>query len=147
MENDLGSMTVAPVRYYVGDLCYVMKDHDEWTDLLDQVWDPDNEGECGYELDDGREFIFMNTAWGDGVYNDLDGNPYSVDSGSIGAIRADYVDPNKLAKVIEQGLGHIHEFPVVIDGIDCYEENGRLHFYTVCIDTMGASWEDEEEEE
>jgi hypothetical protein len=52
-----------------------------------------------------------------------------------------------LERTVANGHGHIHEFHAEIDGFDCYEENGRLHFYTVCIDTAGADWEGEEEEE
>jgi hypothetical protein len=137
-------MTVAPVQYYVGDLCYVLSD--VWDEVCFTSWDEDFDGEG--ELEDGRMFILFPTAYGDGQYNDLDGNPYSVDSGTLGAIRvADIVDVEGLERTVANGHGHIHEFPAEIDGFDCYEENGRLHFYTVCIDTAGADWDGEGEGE
>ena len=134
-------------KYYVGDLCYVL--HDEWSEVCSIV-SFDNEDDPEYELEDGRKFIFYSTAYGDGQYNDLDGLPYSVDSGSIGAIRVDDIRDPELARVLEQGLGHIHEFPVGFDAMDCYVEGdnlGVLNFYNVRIDTEGADYEEEEEEE
>ena len=129
--------TPTPVRYYVGDLCYVM--HDEWGEVCNMA-SFDNEDGAEYQLEDGRKFFLYTTAYGDGQYNDEEGLPYSVDSGTIGAIKVDDIrDPN-LAHAIEQGLGHIHEFPAEIDGMDCYVEGenlGILNFYTVQIDTEG----------
>ena len=133
-----------PVRYYVGDLCYVM--HDCWEEVCNVSFDPDFGGEG--ELDDGRKFLLFNTAYGDGQYNDLDGNPYAVDSGSIGAIRVDDIrDVSGLASTIEGGYGHIFDFPAEIDGMDCYEEDGVIHIYTVKIDTAGEVEEYDEFEE
>jgi len=123
---------VKPVKYYVGDLCYVM--HNEWNEVCG-VADLDND-EWEYELEDGRKFIFFSTAFGDGEYEDLDGNLYSVDSGSIGAIKVDDItDLNGLQNAIENGLGHIHEFPVEIEGYDCYYQDGEINIYRVSIPT------------
>jgi hypothetical protein len=142
MENL--TATSMPVRYYVGDLCYVMGDC--WQDVCLASWDEDFEGEG--ELADGRKFILFHTAYGDGQYNDQNGNPYSVDSGTIGAIRVeDIQDVAGLASTIESGLGHIFDFPAEIDGIDCYSEDGVINIYTVRIDTAGELEEYDEFEE
>lgn len=130
-------MTNNTVKYYVGDLCYVM--HDEWNEVCSMV-SFDNEDDAEYQLEDGRKFLFYSTAWGDGQYNDTDGLPYSVDSGSLGAIKVDDIRDPEFARIVEEGLGHIHEFPAEIDGMDCYAEGesfGILNFYTVQIDTEG----------
>jgi hypothetical protein len=132
-----------PARYYVGDLCYVM--HDCWDEVCDVIFGPDFDGEG--ELEDGRKFILFNTAYGDGQYNDQDGNPYAVDSGTIGAIRVEDIRDPELDRVIEHGLGHIHEFPAEIDGMDCFVEDGVIHIYTVKIDTAGELEEYDEFDE
>jgi hypothetical protein len=129
--------TPTPVRYYVGDLCYVM--HDEWNEVCGQI-SFDNEDGAEYELEDGRKFFFYSTAYGDGQYTDTDGHLYSVDSGSLGAIKVDDIRDPELARIVEEGHGHIHEFPAEIDGMDCYAEGeslGILNFYTVQINTEG----------
>ncbi len=138
--------TPDPVRYYVGDLCYVL-DTDDWFDLCNATWDEDNVGDTGFELPDGRFFIYMRTAYGDGQYNDQAGLPYCVDSGGIGAIRTDYANPEELADAVSRGLGHVHEFPCELDGMDAFEADGVLTIFDVVIDTSGALDEDEEEVE
>jgi len=135
------------MKYYIGDLCYVM--HDVWHEVCG-ITSFDNEDDPEYELEDGRKFFLYNTAFGDGQYNDGEGLPYAVDSGTIGAIKVEDIRDPEFVRVIEQGLGHVHEFPAEIDGMDCYvegENNGILNFYTVRIDTEGSDYEEEEEEE
>ena len=133
-------------KYYVGDLCYVM--HDEWTEVCNLTLAPDAPDEIFFTLDDGREFIMMSTAYGDGCYNDQEGRPYSVDSGTIGAIRTDYLNAEELADAIGRGLGHLHTFNRVLDGLDADDANGVLHFgdSDVIIDTAGDMDEDEDSE-
>ena len=138
MEN----YTPTPVRYYVGDLCYVM--HDEWNEVCNMA-SFDNEDDAEYQLEDGRKFFLYSTAYGDGQYNDTEGLPYSVDSGTLGAIRVDDIRDPEFTRVVEEGLGHIHEFPAEINGMDCYSEGenlGILNFYVVQINTEGESYDD-----
>jgi hypothetical protein len=130
MENL--TTTPPPVRYYVGDLCYVM--HDCWDEVCDLT--PFDNSTHAFELVDGREFILFSTAYGDGQYNDQSGKSYAVDSGTIGAIRVEDIrDLVGFASTIEGGYGHIVDFPAEIDGFDCFYENGLIHIYNVVIDT------------
>jgi hypothetical protein len=131
-------------KYYIGDLCYVM--HDEWSEVCEAFFAGD-EDEPIYELEDGRIFFMMNTAYGDGQYNDQNGLPYSVDSGSIGAIKVDDIRDPQFALTLEQGLGHVHEFPYELEVLDVENSDGVLSFGSIVIDTVGADWEDEDEEE
>ena len=132
--------------YYVGDLCYVLSD--EWGEVCDLTLDPDNdEDDREFELGDERRFIMMSTAYGDGTYLDQHGNAYSVDSGTIGAVRTDFLDPDVLSSVVERGLGHVHTFSYEIGELDCENDNGVLWFDGLCIDTAGALDEEEEEED
>jgi hypothetical protein len=133
-------------KYYVGDLCYVL-DTDDWFDLCNTTWDEDNVDDTWSELPDGRFFIYMRTAYGDGCYLDQEGRQYSVDSGGIGAIRAEDADPEKLADAVTHGLGHVHDFPYELDGSDADDTDGVLIIGGVVIDTSGALNQHEEDEE
>jgi hypothetical protein len=145
MENKQTTMeTTTTTRYYVGDLCYVMGE--AWAEVCSIV-DLDND-EWEYELEDGRRFFLFSTAYGDGHYNDLDGNPYAVDSGTIGAIKVDDIrDTESLSTTVGNGLGHIHEFPAEIEGYDCSYDEGAISIYGVYIDTADDDDCEEEEEE
>ena len=132
------------VKYYVGDLCYVMDD--AWSEVCG-VSDLDNE-DWDNELEDGRKFILFSTTFGDGTYNDLDGNYYSVDSGTIGAVKVDDIrDLEGLAKVKEGGLGHIHDFPSDFTSYDCNFSDGVINIYNVSIDTGSFDCEMSDEDE
>jgi len=131
----------ASTKYYVGDLCYVM--HDEWNEVCDLVTF-DNE-DSAYELSDGRQFFMLNTAYGDGTYNDNMGRPYSVDSGTIGAIKVSDVTDPEFQHAIKNGLGQVIEFPVELDETSVYAEDGTLVFDTVYIDT-GSDYADDEDD-
>ena len=120
-----------PVLYYVGDLCYVL--HDAWMEVCGLT--PFDNSEHEFELEDGRKFILFSTAYGDGTYFDREGKSYGVDSGTIGAIKVDDIRDPEFARIVEQGLGQVHEFPAEIDGLDCFYEGGTIGIYRVEIDT------------
>ena len=137
------NQTTYPVKYYIGDLCYVM--HDAWSEVCDLMFPGDSDDEVSGELElaDGRKIIIFPTAYGDGEYFDQAGNAYGVDSGTIGAIKVDDIrDTNA-----HLDGGNIHEFAAEIDQYDCWSENGELGFYKVVIDTAGSDYDDEGEEE
>jgi hypothetical protein len=66
-------------RYWVGDLCYVLRDVWDCVCLL---------GDGAHVLPDGRRVVVFSTVHGDGTYNDEHGREYPVDSGIIGCVRA-----------------------------------------------------------
>ena len=130
-------------KYFIGDLCYVLSD--EWGDVCDLTLDPLNdEDDREFQFDDGREFLMMSTAYGDGTYIDQFGNQYPVDSGTIGAVKVEYLHPDILAEALERGLGAVHEFGYELHELDCENDNGTLYFERVSIPT---GYEEEEEEE
>jgi hypothetical protein len=143
MKNETTPVTApSPVRYYVGDLCYVM--HDVWNEVCDLV--PYDNSEHEFELEDGRKFILFGTAYGDGSYTDLAGNSYGVDSGTIGAIKVDDIrDLEGFDSTVKNGSGHVHEFPAEICDYDCFYDEGVIGIYSVQIDTAG-DYEEEEVE-
>ena len=132
-----------PVKYYIGDLCYVIED-DMWSEVCILSFDPDNEDGDRLELEDGREFYILSTAYGDGVYGGNDGKAYCVDSGTIGAIRVENIrDQEKFANAIENGLGHVTEFNYDLDNDVC-NEDGTLYFGSLAIFTNGSPDDDDE---
>ena len=137
------TQTTYPVQYYIGDLCYVM--HDAWDEVCALLFPDYSDGMTDGELElaDGRKFIIFSTCYGDGSYRDQNGNSYSVDSGTIGAIKVD--DIRDTNPYLEGGT--IHEFAAEIDGNDCWSENGELGFYKVVINTGDSDYDDEGDEE
>ena len=131
--------------YYVGDLCYVMLE--DWDEIVDQtVYD---NSKLSYQLADGREYFSVSTMYGDGSYSDTLGNPYSVDSGTIGAIKvSDIRNLDALNATLESGLGHIHTFDHTLSGKDCDYFEGKINIGGVMIDTddLEGDGEDEEDE-
>jgi hypothetical protein len=129
----------ASTKYYVGDLCYVM--HPEWDEVCALVTF-DNE-DSAYELSDGRQFFMLNTAYGDGTYNDNMGRPYSVDSGTIGAIKVSDITDPEFQDAIKNGLGHVVEFPAELRDYDVAYDEGTLIFHNIYINT-GSDYDDDD---
>ena len=76
-----GERIYEPGLYYVGDLCYLLKD--EARDELIRITQCED-GE--FTLPDGRPFAWFGTKYGDGTYFDDKGREYWVDSGTLGII-------------------------------------------------------------
>lgn len=131
------------VAYYVGDLCYVIKD--EWREVCNIV-SYTNE-ESAYQLEDGRNFFMLSTAYGDGTYNDQQGRSYSVDSGSIGAVKVSDIGDATLTLALENGLGQVVEFPYELTEADCFYDDGTLVFGGVEIETTYNDDDDITDEE
>ena len=125
-------MTNKPVEYFIGDLCYVMET--EWDEIVSQgVYD---NSKVAFTLSDGRQYFMVFTMNGDGSYSDTDGRPYSVDSGTIGAIKvADIANTDALVSTLEQGLGHIITFDHELTSDEVYSEAGQINIGSVVIDT------------
>lgn len=135
-----------PGKYYIGDLCYVINDHDEWMSLVDQMF-PDRLGGEGIEgefrLRNGSRVAIFSTLHGDGVYPDGSGKGYPVDSGSIGIIKFSDIE---ITKDNFKGLeyGNVVEFS---NQFSCYSNgDGVLVFGNIRIDTNDYYDEDEDED-
>ena len=128
--------------YYVGDLAYVMTN--EWEEICElAVFD---NTQVDFTLEDGREYIQLSTAFGDGTYNDLNGQPYSVDSGTIGAVLVNNItDTEALNQALSNGLGHLYEFETELTSYNCSYDEGTLYIGHVTIDTNDYGYDDNEE--
>jgi hypothetical protein len=98
MGKTVEKLTMPAGQYWVGDLCYVLRD--QWEEVCGLLAG----GVDGvHTLKDGTHFACFRTAWGDGIYEDGSGNDYAVDAGLIGCVLA--------GKVSDEGAwGHVHTF-------------------------------------
>ena len=140
-------MTETTVDYYVGDLCYVLRGDDVWDEVCSLTLFDNSEKQ--FQLQDGREFFMLGTAYGDGSYRDQFGRTYGVDSGTIGAIRMSDI-PDQSANVLDLVASGLAQVIQVVDRLESYEvceDEGLLTFGPVTIDTRGDYYEDEDEDE
>ena len=137
-------MTMPAGKYYIGDLCYVM--HDAWDEACELFFPstghPPRGVEGKFTLKDGRRFASFSTAHGDGSYRSNTGTIHSVDSGSIGCIRAEDIRDTEYDQETLDALGTFVEFS---EPFDVYADQGLLTFGHVQIETAGGYDEEEEE--
>ena len=95
--------------YYVGDLCYILGDHNgyNWDHVLHATnflkGDPSQGGACWYN---GIRFFCSSTMYGDGCFQDDEGRSYGVDAGIIGCFPV-----QELPEGFDSSGGHVVEFP------------------------------------
>ena len=126
--------------YYVGDLCYVLRER--WNEVCDLIIKDHQCIDGEFELADGTQFAIYGTAYGDGVFTDQFGNPYPVDSGSIGCVLWGEMDPGSEEDAMRLGI-----YTPMDEDFTTYSDNGVIVFGEVEIDTEGESEEDDEEDE
>lgn len=121
--------------YWIGDLCYVM-DNKEWDQVCELIIKKDEVLDGEFILPDGRVFAIYSTMWGDGLYRDQKGNRYPVDSGSIGCIKFDDIQPSK--REYSSSNGHIQTFIYKFHtsgGRGDPDWNGVIRFGDVMVNT------------
>jgi hypothetical protein len=127
--------------YYVGDLCYVMKD-EEWDQFLDLTIKGSHLLDGEFQFPDGRRFATYGTAWGDGVYHDQHGHEYSVDAGLIGCILLSDIRAAKYENI--QELGNIVEFTEDFETSGCLKgrnSDGVISIGPLRIDTDPSDYD------
>lgn len=136
-------MTMPAGRYYIGDLCYVM--HPEWSECCDLFFpyvpgQPQHQVQGEFVLKDGRRFASFGTAYGDGTYTSNIGTEHSVDSGSIGCIRAEDIRDNEYDQTTLERLGAFVDFA---EPFEVSEDAGMIVFGHVQIETNDDyDWEE-----
>ena len=136
-------MTMPAGKYYVGDLCYVL--HDSWDEFCDLIISDHRCLEGEFNFKDGRRFASFTTKWGDGSYMDQYARDYCVDAGLIGCISVSDIDSGLQEMAVDVGPrfgGQIITFAVPFH---CYEEDGKIYFGAVVVDTDPTLEEDYEE--
>ena len=124
-------------KYYVGDLCYVL--HDRWDEFCSLTCSGNRVLDGEFNLKDGTRFATYTTQYGDGTYQDEQGNEYGVDAGLIGCVRVEDIAPAELANL---ECGRVVEF---IKDFATFSSGGVISFGGVSIDTDPAVEELEEE--
>lgn len=125
-------------QYYVGDLCYVM--HPQWDEFCNLTISGNAVHDGEFELANGVRFATFCTLYGDGCYEDEDGNSYPVDAGLIGCIRVEDIKDSEA----NLKLGNIIHFA---QDFEVSSSNGTLHFGHIVIETGDVEDEDDEHED
>ena len=122
---------VPPGKYVLGDPCYCFPNHEDWIALGDS---------CGWFEDSPVGIITFNgttynvlgfhTRYGDGTYNDNQGNRYPVDAGMIGLVPYELASSN--GTEFNEELHQLIEFK---HGAICTSNDGDLWFGKYHIDT------------
>jgi len=120
--------------YYVGDLCYVMKD--EWNQICNWMFEENKNRQGEFELADGRRLAIYRTSCGDGLYHSNIGSKHPVDSGTIGCIDTSYLKLSikELKELSDEGSIVEFNSNFLTHGCD-YRNDGIITFGHVEIDT------------
>ena len=128
-------------NYYIGDLCYVVENWEEYHQLFFPNDGSDDQHIGVFTNSEGVKFANYGTAFGDGIYYDEERNEYAVDSGSIGCIPIEAIQE-------PHALGNVVYFPVEFD-CEYIESSGTIRIGDVFIDTdlgyMGKQINDTEQ--
>lgn len=93
MKLDTAKIQIKAGTYWVGDPCYAFRDdrHDMWMQWLEAADYMNNSLVLLAEVPGtGFTVLGFSTSWGDGCYEDEDGNEYPVDAGLIGLVPAEF---------------------------------------------------------
>lgn len=80
-------------KFYVGDICYVLNE-----DLYQNIWGGKYDFKDGVIDFGANQVLVHGTRYGDGCYEDNQGNTYSVDAGVIGVVPEELIDWDKIEK-------------------------------------------------
>lgn len=83
--------------FYIGDPCYTD------SDVVSRL--QYGSGYCGlfHDAETGMEFADGGTYYGDGGYKGSDGHTYNVDSGTIGVVPLELIDPSRFDSLKDDG--------------------------------------------
>ena len=120
-------ITIPAGKYVLGDPCYSIDD-DHWMDLLHSCDIFENPiGKIH-----GFTVLAFGTAYGDGCYNSTIDFTFPVDAGLIGLVPFEYIEKFGSKYESRSDLSTVVEFN---DDVNCYSENGTLHFGNIEIYT------------
>ena len=142
MKELYNEIKVEAGTYYIGDLCYVIKDDSMWDKVCDAMF-PNDAAKDGLIVVGGYQMISFSTMYGDGTYTDNHGNEYPVDAGMIGLISVQDIEKINGGPV-DMEFGNVSTFE---KDFICKSNNGELYFGQYVIDTGYDEEEDEEEYE
>lgn len=123
-KKNIGSITLPPGEYIIGDPCYVIHE-DKWIPWLEDANYLYEERYYVADLD-GHAVIGICTAHGDGLFEDQFGREYPVDAGLIGLV------PVEVALPKSNGSSQVVNFD---EPVECSWEDGTIVLGHIRIDT------------
>lgn len=132
MITSYKSYIVPAGKYWLGDPCYIIKDHD-WLHFCNEHSFNETEVNSCITLSDGTPVLAFSTYHGDGYYLDQHGNQYCVDAGLIGLVPWEYTE-----KFTEKDSTEYFSLSNVVDFTEdtlCFTADGILTFGNYIIDT------------
>lgn len=138
--------------YFLGDPCYAIQDDERWQEVVNRMYDGSHNKDADVMVVPSKsgksdaKIFYGSTAYGDGRYEDQNGNEFPVDAGMIGLVPMSIAEPegmnlSKCGKIVN------FETDVFVEWDDGYFFiSGDNQTYK--IDTGDAeSGEDESEEQ
>lgn len=122
-------------EYFIGDPCYCF-DYTTWMRLLTETnYLQGAQVPLFKNNDEERHLVAFDTAYGDGVYEDEDGNEYPVDSGMLGAVPVELIDADKLKSLRhDASMGRFIDYRTEFT---CVRDRGNMSFGNrIKIDTV-----------
>lgn len=114
--------------FYIGDICYVLSTRD-----YHRIWgDRKRFSDGKVDIPGGLSFSVASTNFGDGLYEDEEGNLYPVDAAVIGIVPLELVakeDGLKFGRVVETPGEAVFEAEDGVFDITL-PDNGRIHIDT-----------------
>ena len=147
MSNKTFSVTSKLNKFFIGDICYILR-----KDVYDEVWgDQHNYQDGCFEVDsvysktgEPAKFAVADTMYGDGDYDSTSGASYPVDAGVLGIVPAELFEADSSD---DCNLGTFHEGSEMEMEVT---DNGTFIFYLdgkeiECVYTGTIEEEDEYE--
>jgi len=118
-------VSVRPGKYWLGDPCYSVPDS-LWESLLASCRFFEHPvGEVTTDAGDTYKVLAFRTKFGDGVYEDQDGNEFPVDAGLIGLIPVGLAKEKPFGSTLVEFKGETK----------CFKSDGVLTFGKYAINT------------
>ena len=118
-----------PGEYYIGDLCYVMKNN--WYEFCETTIKNEKCLEGEFVFENGTRFAAFSTKWGDGTYTDQENRDYNVDAGLIGCILVSDINEEERKHIVDGGHTITFDYPFSPYKTD----SGIIMFGDIAIDT------------
>lgn len=124
--------------YVLGDPCYSITSNSDWDELL--MTSHYFENPIGIVTRGGKthKVLGFRTAWGDGCYDDNQGNVYPVDSGCIGLVPIEIADTQE--NLMYPSVKVTFDRPTL-----CENTGGVMKFGNIKIDTCQEDWWEDSE--
>lgn len=141
--------TLPKGTYFLGDPCYAI--HGErWQKIVNRMYDGLHDSDADVMIVSSKDgtsaacMFYGSTAYGDGRYEDQNGNEFPVDTGLIGLVPMSIANPEGM-KLAECGkiVTFAHEVDISWDDGVFHITDGNQRF---SIDTKGSADENEDEE-